>query len=135
MSRLEDRWVRESPAQGTVWTRWRDKLSGWKLQHCGHPTANWPYYLIDPDHPDKTTVSFNGFGFKTVAVCKEVIERLSAGELRTSDENCGATTRCVLGVTADGSPAPDWKKSPLPIASAPNEREWPRQVELRLEDR
>jgi hypothetical protein len=22
--------------------------SGWVIEHCGHPTANWPYALYDP---------------------------------------------------------------------------------------
>jgi hypothetical protein len=22
---------------------------GWRIEHCGHPTALWPYLLIDPD--------------------------------------------------------------------------------------
>lgn len=22
--------------------------TGWSIQHCGHPTANWPYALFDP---------------------------------------------------------------------------------------
>jgi len=26
----------------------RHKL-GWKISHCGHPTALWPYILEDPD--------------------------------------------------------------------------------------
>lgn len=27
---------------------WRHS-SGWTLQHCGHPTANWPWQLLPPD--------------------------------------------------------------------------------------
>ena len=23
--------------------------SGWRIEHCGHPTALWPYLLIDPE--------------------------------------------------------------------------------------
>lgn len=23
--------------------------AGWSIQHCGHPTANWPYLLVDPN--------------------------------------------------------------------------------------
>jgi hypothetical protein len=23
--------------------------AGWRIEHCGHPTALWPYLLIDPD--------------------------------------------------------------------------------------
>ena len=27
--------------------RWAHK-SGWRLEHCGHPTALWPWMLISP---------------------------------------------------------------------------------------
>jgi len=27
--------------------RWQH-TSGWRLEHCGHPTANWPWALYDP---------------------------------------------------------------------------------------
>lgn len=23
--------------------------AGWRIEHCGHPTALWPYLLIDPN--------------------------------------------------------------------------------------
>ena len=23
--------------------------AGWTIQHCGHPTANWPYLLYSPE--------------------------------------------------------------------------------------
>lgn len=23
--------------------------AGWRIEHCGHPTALWPYLLIDPE--------------------------------------------------------------------------------------
>jgi len=23
-------------------------VDGWRLEHCGHPTANWPWALYDP---------------------------------------------------------------------------------------
>lgn len=23
--------------------------AGWRIEHCGHPTALWPYLLLDPD--------------------------------------------------------------------------------------
>ena len=41
-------WTRvdERPWRKTT-ARW-EHASGWWLYHCGHPTANWPYALIDP---------------------------------------------------------------------------------------
>lgn len=40
-------WTRQAPkvAQfGASYTH----VTGWQIQHCGHPTANWPYLLLDP---------------------------------------------------------------------------------------
>ena len=25
-----------------------EHASGWRIEHCGHPTALWPYLLLDP---------------------------------------------------------------------------------------
>lgn len=45
MSRLG--WTREGPP-GKCGALWRHS-SGWVLQHCGHPTALWPWALYNPD--------------------------------------------------------------------------------------
>ncbi len=26
-----------------------EHTAGWRIEHCGHPTALWPYLLLDPD--------------------------------------------------------------------------------------
>lgn len=42
-------WERNSrPAAGVFCDRNYTHKDGWKIEHCGHPTANWPYLLIDP---------------------------------------------------------------------------------------
>lgn len=96
------------------WTRlhggkfghWRHDATGWEIQHCGHPTANWPFSLRDPRRPGLCIVSFNGNGFVHLAVGFQVVERILAGELGVT------TARCVPGigrvlVTAQGEASPE----------------------------
>lgn len=41
-------WTRVDPKPwGKLDARWRHE-SGWTLEHCGHPTALWPWDLHDP---------------------------------------------------------------------------------------
>lgn len=55
-----DRIISSKQLEAAGWRRVTDvhlgKLSaryehrdGWQIQHCGHPTANWPNLLIDPN--------------------------------------------------------------------------------------
>jgi hypothetical protein len=93
--------ARGRSGKGATWRH----ASGWQLEHCGHPTANWPYSLRDPDHPRDCVVSFNGMGFKTVAVAKRVIEGIVEGRLTVTDDSCVRGVRRVL-VTASGAEVP-----------------------------
>lgn len=59
-----------------TWTRirpgyWRH-VSGWEARHCGHPTANWPYYLLAPD--GRMVVSEAGYGFKTIKLARQWLD-------------------------------------------------------------
>lgn len=41
-------WTRTDPRPWSkLNARWRH-ASGWTLEHCGHPTALWPWLLRDP---------------------------------------------------------------------------------------
>jgi hypothetical protein len=40
-------WQRVDRNPGKLGARWRH-VSGWTLSHCGHPTANFPWDLRDP---------------------------------------------------------------------------------------
>jgi hypothetical protein len=71
------------------------------VRHCGHQTANWPYYLTAPGRTE-TIVSFNGRGFSTAAIAKEVVEALVAGLLHLSTDNC-VPGIAVVNATAFGS--------------------------------
>ena len=39
-------WTRTDPQRRKTSARWEHR-DGWRLEHCGHPTANWPWALYD----------------------------------------------------------------------------------------
>lgn len=41
-------WVRQDDRQGTCGACWAH-AAGWRLEHCGHPTALTPWLLIAPN--------------------------------------------------------------------------------------
>lgn len=57
--------------------------SGWVVQHCGHPTAIWPYTATDPDHPKLPTVDRHGRGFANFGRAKARIEMVLDGRAQT----------------------------------------------------
>lgn len=61
-------WTRLSAPGDKVGATWRHDASGWLVRHCGHPTANWPYYAIDPAHGERrVVVSSGGLAFRRLA--------------------------------------------------------------------
>lgn len=75
--------------------------SGWSAIHCGHPTANWPYFL---QHRRRRlpVVSFNGYGFKTIAAAKLVIDGILAGRIQVTRKNCNPNIARTANATAFG---------------------------------
>lgn len=55
---------------------WLHVPSGWKLCHCGHPTALWPYYCVNPAGGPYLLTGGIGLGlaFRTVKLAKAAIE-------------------------------------------------------------
>jgi hypothetical protein len=59
---------------------------GWKIQHCGHPTALWPYLLIDPKGRAVLTgaafgkPTFYGTAWPTVASAVDYVASLNKKE-------------------------------------------------------
>lgn len=51
--------------------------SGMVVIHCGHPTANFPYYIQTPR--GASIFAPNGRGFQRLALAKEHVERLWEG--------------------------------------------------------
>jgi len=45
--------------------------AGWWLEHCGHPTALWPYLLRDPD--GAAHLAPNGRAWPTVAAAVDYV--------------------------------------------------------------
>jgi hypothetical protein len=41
-------WSRFDGSKSKVYAKWAHR-TGWELHHCGHPTANYPWLMIDPD--------------------------------------------------------------------------------------
>jgi hypothetical protein len=58
--------------------------SGWEVHHCGHPTANWPYYLVSPKNRRRIVIAHSGRGFKTLAAAQTVVKGLVSGYFRLS---------------------------------------------------
>ena len=67
-------WVRYAGSLGKLNTVHSHVPSGWQVHHCGHPTANFPYYILKPDgetvlNPD------NGRGFQRLELAKSYVEK------------------------------------------------------------
>jgi hypothetical protein len=52
-------WVRLNPCAPTIMARFEHR-DGWRLEHCGHPTANFPWALYDPAGHLILTGAING---------------------------------------------------------------------------
>lgn len=66
-------WTRLSvDTRVTCYGRWRHDSSGWRVEHCGHPTANWPYLILRPD--GDPIVAPNAHGFRTLKLAMQAVE-------------------------------------------------------------
>lgn len=72
-------WTRLSRAGDKLTALWRHDASGWLVQHCGHPTANWPYYAVDPAHPERVVVAPSSRAFRSLADALPAVEDVVAG--------------------------------------------------------
>lgn len=50
--------------------------NGCQVEHCGHPTAIWPYLLVTPD--GRMLVAQNGRGFRNLTLAMEAAEAIPA---------------------------------------------------------
>jgi hypothetical protein len=53
-------------------TRWEFRAAGYAVQHCGHPTALWPYHGITPR--TGLLLAPNGHGFATLNSAQLAVE-------------------------------------------------------------
>lgn len=84
MRRVRAGWVRLSPPGDKLSAHWRHHASGFEVRHCGHPTANWPYYVEHPSRPGVMLVTESRFGFRRLAEAQAAVEGLAGGELVTA---------------------------------------------------
>lgn len=87
--RARDGWTRAG-TEGKLGAIYLHDASGWVVRHCGHPTANWPYYAEHAKLLPKGAMLTSGgvglgYGFRRVLEAQLVVEHLAAGgHLHTS---------------------------------------------------
>jgi hypothetical protein len=81
--RAREGWTRLG-TEGKLGAVYVHDASGWVIRHCGHPTANWPYYgehpkLLRPGEMLTSGGVYLGYAFRTVLDAQLVVEHLHAG--------------------------------------------------------
>lgn len=71
-------WERIDGGHSKLTATYRHNPNGWTVHHCGHPTANFPYYLLTPS--GSRLLAPNGRGFQTLALAQDHVERLHNGQ-------------------------------------------------------
>jgi hypothetical protein len=69
-------WERVLGSLGKIDTVHIHKPTGWTVRHCGHPTANFPYYIETPD--GRRVLAPNGRGFQRLELAKKHTEENNA---------------------------------------------------------
>jgi hypothetical protein len=77
-------WFRYGPDCGRSYELQKgSEYAGMAVKHCGHPTANWPYYIEAAWH-HRMILAPNGHGFRLLAEAKqaavEIYHRHQRGE-------------------------------------------------------
>ena len=72
-------WTRESRPGDKLAGSWRHQRSGWRVRHCGHPTAIWPYHA--EDERGRLVVHASGRGFRNLAQALGAVEQFHAGQV------------------------------------------------------
>lgn len=49
------------------------RYGDWTVEHCGHPTANFPWTIIDPE--GRVILAPNGRGWQNLKAAKAEVER------------------------------------------------------------
>lgn len=61
--------------------------SGWRIEHCGHPTANHPWDVWSPQGRRLRTEA--GLAWSHLATAKEAVEAILCGEATTRKDEKG----------------------------------------------
>lgn len=81
--RLPYGWTSLGTPGQKIGARYRHDASGWEVRHCGHPTALYPYYAVDPAHPDEMTLAPAGTAFRLLGDACAAVEAVVDGEAHT----------------------------------------------------
>ena len=73
-------WIKIRKSWPGIWRH----VSGWEVFHCGHPTANWPYYGVPPGKgamcPQSEMLLSGGIGrgcaFRLLALAQDAVEQV-----------------------------------------------------------
>jgi hypothetical protein len=68
-------WEVVNVKRGKIWATYIHRPSGWTVHHCGHPTANFPYYILTP--AGDRILAPNGRGFQRLDIAKLFVEESS----------------------------------------------------------
>lgn len=99
---IAEGWTRLDSGRGSCGALWAH-TSGWHIQHCGHPTALYPYYMEHAGLPGRILMSHNGMGFTDIKAARQMAEQIAAGELAITTGNCGPATARIPSRTASGT--------------------------------
>jgi hypothetical protein len=82
-SRSRPGWTGRHEATKGTGGWWEHIASSWRVYHCGHPTALWPYYGVPAGHdggcPQSKMMLAGGIGlggraFRLLADCQAAVE-------------------------------------------------------------
>ena len=94
---IREGWSRLSEPGKKCDAHYRHDATGWQVRHCGHPTANYPYWAIDPTDPEeRCCVTHNGHGVRTLQLAFEQVEGVIAGRRVATNDGCGPLTRRIM---------------------------------------
>lgn len=79
-------WERLSAPGDKCGAYWRHE-SGWSVRHCGHPTANYPYYGIPPRDGEEMLLAPNGRGFRLLKDALRAVEERAMEEAAEAHAN------------------------------------------------
>jgi hypothetical protein len=72
--------VRSGPPE-RIYGEWRHTSGNYVIQHCGHPTANYPYMILarQADGNARPIIASYGRGFRKLAWAQDAVRALVAG--------------------------------------------------------
>lgn len=92
-------WGRFNDGLGTCGAIWRNHAIDYDVEHCGHPTAQFPY-LVRRRSDGQAIIAPNGLAFQYLTHAKSAAERLADDSIQVIQLERGAYAASVP--TAEG---------------------------------